>query len=399
MEIGNGVVLTQESFEAYLDDLSAQKLKVKDLMQQVAARTHERDQLQKTLDILEPLLENATDKLASANSTISDLNDQITAKNTKIAKLQEDLFWEQEEHKHNVSELQDSLDDATANLNEFLAQTKEDFNEGGVKYNLIFDAGVASVDITTDNAAAIEEATASIQALEALSVLNDAKVKYSSLGDNTNDTSVMDSVQSVVQAAFDFGAQSVDITIDNKEAYDAGWDAFETTLSAGYTTNTSWEEYENPDLVIGEGPNSKHTSFALSDGSVFTIEHKFKSGVVDAYFDGIQAGTKLGEATGYNDAANAASAAVLADPSDATLTYENGVFTFNPGTPAPALIVAPAGASNANEAFDNHTPISVAAGNVEMHGQNGEDGYYTAPLAKHTPVSYTHLTLPTIPLV
>ena len=30
-------------------------------------------------------------------------------------------------------------------------------------------------------------------------------------------------------------------------------------------------------------------------------------------------------------------------------------------------------------AFDNHDAISVQAGNVEMHGQNGEDGYYIAP--------------------
>ena len=54
------------------------------------------------------------------------------------------------------------------------------------------------------------------------------------------------------------------------------------------------------------------------------------------------------EQTGYNDAANAASAAVLADSSDATLVYEGGVFTFTAGT----LNYAPMNLA-ANKSIDN----------------------------------------------
>ena len=46
-----------------------------------------------------------------------------------------------------------------------------------------------------------------------------------------------------------------------------------------------------------------------------------------------------------------------------------------------ALAVANVSAASADvdASSDDYTPVSVQAGNVEMHGQNGEDGYYIAP--------------------
>ena len=43
-----------------------------------------------------------------------------------------------------------------------------------------------------------------------------------------------------------------------------------------------------------------------------------------------------------------------------------------------SLVVEGASAADVDASFDDYTPISVAAGNIDDHGQNNDDGYYIA---------------------